>query len=444
MNNKELFNAINNIDDEFVNDAGKYLNAHLDDETVEIRPIARKTSPIKIIAPIAAAVAVICGVTLVTRTQLFTRPNGANTTSGGTSSLIEPASETVTSDANEPAINIDELEVYGPDGKQITSDDVKSITPVGKYREVWVCDFAYYTDSKGTNYNPADYPYAFSLGTFSYKGNAWIEKLRVGDFYRSGSVTEAYSTFVRDTESGAFSYSGSHLKLSSLSWSIPAYLVKSGDEYYCLARNGARGLPLINIKEQEDGKYRGAVSTGNISGLEYKNEICPIHIGTPMKNGKDISEFLDKFFAEKSYYKANICFSEFTMDFDANGDIMDISGHFSNQGAEICNIQFDNGEIDNNFVVGYINILDPNRRGNPEIKKLKSELMDYFGFTDVRVFSEIDSYGDELEGTELTEGKLAMSSVVAVYDENGLCGLYDNGQLGYYVDQSDFWNATRG
>lgn len=70
MKNNDLFNAINNIDEEYINSAGKYLkNGNFDDfDTGEFRPEIKKRSPLKIAASIAAAVAVVSGVTFVLKT----------------------------------------------------------------------------------------------------------------------------------------------------------------------------------------------------------------------------------------------------------------------------------------------------------------------------------------------------------------------------------------
>lgn len=66
MNNKDLFNAINNIDEKIIEDAGKYLKKDAADpsrlsEPVEITPAEIRLTPLKIISPIAAAVVLVVG-----------------------------------------------------------------------------------------------------------------------------------------------------------------------------------------------------------------------------------------------------------------------------------------------------------------------------------------------------------------------------------------------
>ena len=451
MKNKDLFEAIDNIDEKYVNDAGKYLGGYLDTDPVEVRPASKKLTPFKIAAPIAAALAVVCGITLVARTQRPTMYSpGAAIDSEDTSSDIVDGNETSgTSDTDEtsdiestpetstpPMSEMDEhlysyfdnYTLIGPDGKQITFSDGSGgfldmdppPTGIVKYGfEGTYIGFAFIAKPTGANYNSADNPEAFTED-FVFNGSTDFKRVydarhpgftdktgKIGNF----TVETAYGQYIWASEdSDELVYKGSDLCINGTELLEDVYLVKSGNEYYCIARNGETHLPSLNIKQQNDGSYALAPYRGNISGLEYMTETPPILVNVNRWNG-----MLDWAFAENSYIKARVLISNIQY-FEVLGN--DITAYI----PEIISLQ--RGSAEPKEVAAAIN-------SEASRTELKTALMERFGFTDVRVFEQFTGYdgNGNINGIELTDKKLVLGMKVAVYDENGLCGIYTYGDV---------------
>ena len=455
MNNKDLFNAINNIDEEYINDAGKYLNPNFDDGTVEFRPEARKKlSPVKIAAPIAAAVAVVCGVAFVAGTQRPTEYSPASegieatesddgastdTENGDTSSDISNVDETSTpTDTESTAVMDEHLKPYfenhiliGPDGKQLIEDENRGwflndppTNIVKYYVEGLQFGFAYIAEPSGANYNSADNPEAFEDG-FVFNGSTDFKRVYDDDFGRrdkdkigSFGVSGAWNEYVwADEDSDELVYNKSYLELSGGALLEDVYLVKSGDEYYCIARNGAKHLPSTNIKQQGDGSYSLVPYSGNISGLEYITETPPILLDIH-DNQKDV---LDKLLGENGYIKARV-------------HIFNTIRYFGTDDIEVYSsnvISVQSGNYEPKEVAAFIN-------SETSSAKLKADLVEKFGFTDVQVCFNFSDFGidvtqdmpvDPERAPLWGEDELIEGMAVKVYDENGLCGIYTYGDF---------------
>lgn len=454
MKNKDLFEAIDKIDEDFVNDAGKYLHSDfIDNNPVEVRPAVKKTSPIKFAAPIAAAMAVVLGAALIAVTQRPSTNRPESAAAAGRESAPESSeaddtsSDTVsdneassTPENSGPSAsdqtpdgdffgeyNFDDLPV-GPDGKKLTADNIgtgiisqapkPSPDIVIKYGIQSVqCKFAYYAVPSGANYNSADNPEAFADG-FTFKGSTEYERVyddrHDGDDYGNFNVSTAVSSFIWASEdSDELVYNGSDLELSRGSTFMEdVYIVKKSTDYYLIARNGETHLPSLNIQAQKDGGYSLMPYSGNISGLEYITETPPmiLEIDAHQKAA------LDQLFDKNSYIKARVRISDvlyhedkvdyydYSVSVDARAYIKDV-------------ISVQSGGYEPKDVAAFINT-------QTSASELKTALMKKFGFTDVRVWPNFTNKGLE---TEFTEDILVPGNAVTVYDENGLCGIYTYG-----------------
>ncbi|MDE6726746.1 MAG: hypothetical protein K2J80_02270 [Oscillospiraceae bacterium] len=218
MNNKDLFDAINNIDEKIIADAGKYLKKDAADpsrlsEPVEICPAEIRLTPLKIISPIVAAAVLVVGVAVtfkVWKNSISSAPlAGTETAMGaadgsaadydtasavldapgvsgaGASSVTENdhaatdptwtmnSAPTAVSTVSEVSNNIiknnktGELSfyIYGPDFRNLTYDDITAIRgddtadtelTERNWSEIICENFAYLTEPTGDNRNSID------------------------------------------------------------------------------------------------------------------------------------------------------------------------------------------------------------------------------------------------------------------------------------------------
>ena len=463
MKNKDLFEAINKIDDDIVNDAGKYLrpDSLYNAEPVEVRPASKKTSTVKLIAPIAAALAVVCGVTFMVRTQ---RPSAYSPGAAGvgmtdnedTSSDIGDGDETSdTSDAESEdtssdissvdetstptnkqkedlhkwdyLYNVDEKYLpIGFDGKKLTNEDglhyLSGNSHDGYEYGGFSPDFVYYAEPKGANYNSVDDPEAFTDG-FVTDNSATFKRIAKGDKFGSLTVKDLGTTFARDTanstdEAPIYYHSSSHMDFNGWLMIEDAYLVRSNGIYYCILRNGDTSLPIINATTLEDGSYGTLPFEGNIGGLEYKTEIPPIVVRIHENQQKILDEYLE----EHSYVKARVHITDIQMWLYHDSEYKIYSE------GDVISIQ--SGDAEPKEVAAFIN-------EHTSISELKADLMEKFGFTDVIIRYNFTNWGlleeyvpdeDALRRVGLyTEDDLILGHAVTVYDENGLCGIYTYG-----------------
>ena len=440
MKNEDIFKAIDNIDDKLVNDAGKYLGGFADTDPVEVRPAARRLSPAKIIAPIAAAVAVVCGVALVAGSHspfTYSPANEGTADSENTTENSEADNTDVSGDEETPIesevsesdpfkwdylydvdekylpVGFDGIKLLNADGSHYLTGEQGGPYEYGGF----MTRFVYYAEPKGANYNSADNPEAFAEG-FVYDNSADFKRIAAGDRFGSLSVDSgSYTVFARDAENSPneapiYFHGSSFLMFNGYLTIEDAYLVKHPDSdgaYYCIPRNGAAVLPIISETVLDDGSYGSLVFEGNLSGLEYKTEQPPIIVRI---NDPKQQKFLDEFLAENSYAKVRVHITDVQM--------WDYPNSWFRIYSEGGVLSIQTGSAEPKEVAALIN-----SEGNTA--ELKADLMEQFGFTDVRVLVH-DSYSNgDLTGDEITDEKLVPGMTVAVYDENGFCGRYTYG-----------------
>lgn len=467
MNNKDLFNAINNIDDKFITDAGKYLK---NDESfissyyadpVEVRPADRKFSLMRLIAPIAAAAILVCSITIALKTRIL---YPAETTDMILGESKDTAKKSDTLPDTAPAVGSADLEtspegvinmpsaaipnldkygssagelpftLYGPDYKQITYEEVTEIHENVSKQYLndsnWVsitCDgFAYIADPLGENYNRADDSEKFDSSEIAWNvvAERSFKRIYEGEQYSGFTVKRAYSTFSRTPTNGMTEqqmkennlplsrlYQGSYLELDG-SIEMDVYIVKYDDNrYICVTRNGAASIPTMNINVRDDGSFGSYLYSDDEFGFEFKTELPYIRIDPPAKNKHQI----DKLFTEKIYQKARVILSDIIINYDAAAK----EPYGISATVDVIDMQLGYSDIEPRDVSALIS-------RTATVKELEKEVLNkYDALSEVRVYREVyDITEDIIFGDELTEEELYSGLTVGLYDQNGLVGIY--------------------
>lgn len=267
MKNQDIFNAINDIDERFISDAGRYLT---DDDIFSISPDGepikagqskKHITLLRIAAPVAAAAVLMAAVGI--SLKLFGRydvfdPQHAPQGSGHVSSgVTPPINDGLTGELSFP--------LYGPDNVQICYEDILK-TEIGGLN----CGFAYVGTVSSLNRNQIDDP-DFSLADFNTTKN--YRRISAGEEYGGFTVTEAHSIFRHDETNGSgLVLDTSVLKLSG-SVNVSAYLVREDNgEIRCYIRNGT--FPAMNYIGTDDGDYSSVnYYTETKGGFRYGGEL---------------------------------------------------------------------------------------------------------------------------------------------------------------------------
>lgn len=439
MNNKDLFNAINDIDEKFIEDAGKYLNDDVDDPlhsgAVEIYPGKTRFSPLKLIASIAAAAVFITGITIAVnhyRGRMGIAPNAASEDTA-ISETVEPESNP---DIGTHAIttNVGPLpfELIGPDGNQICYEDIAEIggdVPVEELSEDnWetiTCNFAYFALPSAVNYNSVDQPEivfenANMMMTRSFR------RIYEGGTYIDLTATKAYSVLKRETfedpETGepvAVTYLWKNYIEFSGSTTVNAYFVNDNGEYYCVFRDGVDNLPIIcyNVDDFiKTGEYRSGLYVRNFLNGSFK------YAGDQLVLTLDEDEKakIEPYLANSDYIKATVTFDNIKIECTQDR----VSGGFDyNASIAKASLSYVENVITDEFQLGEKAFSTETERklrailgSADDIAALKSneEILNLTGATDIKVF-EGPLYKDGSFGAERTDGFLESQNIIALY-----------------------------
>ncbi len=284
MNNKDLFNAINDIDEKFIEDAGKYLND--DDDTdplhsgaVEIYPGETRFSPLKLVASIAAAAVFITGVSIAFnhyRGRIIVDPNTGEEVSiggdDGSTGVVQNDNSAANIGTHAPQTDAPlPFEVIGPDNRQLWYDDITSVerfTPGLKDDDVpllkedltednWFslnCGFAYVAEPLGHNFNNID-SYPIDIGGLTDDLAHDFKRIQKGDTFMGLTVKEASSTITRLANNNEYDDDGKVTRVTALSHNYvefegeitaDVYLINDNGTYYCVFRNGESQFPIMD------------------------------------------------------------------------------------------------------------------------------------------------------------------------------------------------------
>lgn len=268
MKNQDIFNAINDIDERFISDAGRYLT---DDDIFSISPDGepikagqskKHAALFRIAAPVAAAAVLMAAVgislRLLGRFNIFDPQGGLDKSAEDIySGQTPPINESLTGELSLP--------VYGPDNVQLRYEDITK-TEIGGLN----CGFAYIGTEDSVNRNNINHP---SLSMDNYGKTKNCKRISAGEKYGGFTVTEARSIFRSDeNNSGGLVLDTSVLKLSG-SVKASAYLVREDNgEIRCYIRNGA--FPSMNYVDRDNGNYVNVYyDTETSSGFKYRGEL---------------------------------------------------------------------------------------------------------------------------------------------------------------------------
>lgn len=369
MNKKDLFNAIDNIDEKFINDAGKYLknvNPLRDEEPEELEPQKKMFSPIRLIAPIAASTAVIVGIAIALKTINFgikqspetNMVNAAQGTSSSENSDIildsaaapstsaKPTDKDVTSDGL-PATKTEQVTqtgdlpftLYGPDYIELKYDDIAWFTRPGTdaaeiggeqlNTENWEslhCEFAYIADPLGNNFNDYITPEKFvasneEINAFFNEGSS-SRRISKGDMYNDLVVSQAScnlnNIWVSNEEEDNGLEMPQALNSNYLSFDgkivTNGYIVKSEGEtpiYKFFFADGEIQLPLINYANRF-GEYNRAPERESLNGFSYIGELPAVRISS------EYEAELAPYFVDTNVQAASVQLSNISMLYSAD------------------------------------------------------------------------------------------------------------------------------
>ena len=453
MNNKDLFNAINDIDEKFIEDAGKYLN---DDEcddpsqldSVEIFPGETRFSPIKIIAPIAAAAVLVVGAAAAIKANrnVSIAPNtigagSAEGTAGEASGGLYDGFITDTDLANSVTglsdIGVGDslpFEVYGPDGRLIKSYDVtefqtkdgSEVLTAENWKTITCGDFAYVAAPKGNNFNTIDNDpleiTALMNDTISHR----FYRISKGDMFGDLIAAEVSSTFERVQETAHFEknddqsadigvLSRNYVRFDG-SITADVYIVKDNDRVLYVFRNGENQIPLLSYSIKDyvlDNEYFTVLHTYSGSeGFGYAGEL-PV----PIFDGEETAG-LEPYLENNSYLRATVVLSDIEIEGSATGSYsfrcetekcmfryFEAVRKLTDNETAICDILYGSEDITKlKELAGEVNKLSP----CDEIKVFTGNII-----------SEDGTYGDERSG-----GSLVPGNVIALYNGGELIGSY--------------------
>lgn len=441
MNNKDLFNAINDIDEKFIADAGKYLTDDVDDPlhsgAVEIYPGKTHFSPLKLIASIAAAAVFITGVTIAVnhfRGRISIAPNAASEDTA-ISETVEPESNP---DIGTHAITINvgplPFELIGPDGKQICYEDITEVggdIPVEELSEDnWetiTCDFAYYALPSTFNRNSVDQPdidYDNAANTMMTRS---FRRIYEGGTYIDLTATKAYSVLKRETfedpETGEpveVTYLWKNYIEFSGSTTVNVYFVNDNGEYYCVFRDGADNLPIIcyNVDDFiKTGEYRSGLCVRNFLNGSFK------YAGDQLVLTLDEDEkaMIEPYLANSDYIKATVTLDNIKI--ERTQDRVS-GGLYYNASIAKASLSYVTNETlfgETPFTAETETQLRAILGSAEDISELKNKadrVKDLTDCADIRVYRGIANMAGEF-GEEITEGELTYGMVIELRNSEG-------------------------
>lgn len=370
MNNKDLFNAINDIDEKFITDAGKYLKNDFggfrDEEPIEVRPAERTFSPMRWIAPIAATIVLFVGIGVALKAGIITinlqplrqqtsaynaagagevgSAQDTNTAPGASmrgtgadvaqSQLVEPGVVAATPESK----LAEELpfSLYGPDMEQIKYSEVTSFSgsegsEILSARDLtednWVaisCDFAYVNEPRGANYNSIEIPGMFN-DDVHFADSGSFKRVYKGDMFGDLTVSDAYCVFRKYFE-GDFSLNTDKWTLSaerflkesfvSFSGEITAegFLIKDeGGSYRFIMIGGESQIPAMNfVPHSEDGSYTTYMVYEAINGYKYMGELPSIEVKV------DDAWGIDNYYPGRNWQRVQVTLSDISVIYTVN------------------------------------------------------------------------------------------------------------------------------
>lgn len=463
MNNQDLFNAINDIDEKFIADAGKYLSDDESDdpshsEAVEIYPGVTRFSPVKLIAPIAAAAVLVAGVAValkMSRRYFSIAPNAI---------ISDPTDDDAGSAGAEYSVAVppnDGIEPYelgtggelpfelrGPDGVQIrygeitgiSGDVEKSELTESNWESITCGGFAYIAAPYGNNFNTIDNtPTDVDINSDKSLVHEF-KRIYVGESFGNLTVKEASSSFKRDSMTNSRdessddneTYNVTALDRNYVKFdgeiTTDVYIVNDGDRYYYFFRNGESQLPLVDYNVTSfvlNNEYETELERRHCdNGIEYAGELPALILEEKER------AIIEPYLSNANYLKAHLTLGNITL--ESSQRVGYTSSNFSG----------DTKKIVFNYVEPVITDSNPSgetpftAENEMQIRSILgsartvAELNDnieaiklYAGCDNIKVFTDVTKEGGVF-WNEVPDGKLAPGMYIRLYNGDELAASY--------------------
>lgn len=454
MNNKDLFNAINDIDEKFIEDAGKYLSDDDSDdpshsEAIEIFPGETRFSPIKLVASLVAAAVLITGVTVAVRhhrRSLSIAPNTGNSASGTPRALgndetdSAPIISTHSIDMDAPL----PFEIFGPDNIQLTYSDVTDVAGTSKdeltkdnWESITCGGFAYIASPHGRNFNTIDHtPTDVAINNESASLDLEFKRIYVGDKFGTLTVAEASNTFTRESfsqtsdenkTSDVIALNRNYMKFNG-EITANVYLINDGEHYYYIFQNGEAQLPLSSYNVYNFVLYNGCktiIETCNFdNGISYSGELPSLTL-----EEKEMAS-VEPYISNATYLKARVTLKNIKM--ESSQSI----------GRNTSDFECDMSRVVLNYVEPRVTDSNPfgetpfagenemklrsilgSARTVEELQNNIDNIKQLTGCDNIKVFVDVTWEGDDFLD-EITEGEITPGKYIALYSDDELVATY--------------------
>lgn len=455
MNNKDLFNAINDIDEKFIEDAGKYL---IDDEAddplhsgaVEVYPGVTRFSPLKLVASIAAAAVFITGISIAFnhyRGRINVDPNTGEAASlgGDNTPGIGDDNSAANIGTHAPQTNTPlPFEVIGPDNRQLWYDDITSaesfktdadtqdylLSKQDLTEDNWFSlylGFAYVAAANGYNYNtidnsPADVNGANDTQSYSFK------RIQKGDTFMGLTVKEASSTISRLATPDEYDENDNVTRVTALTYNYvefegsmtaDVYFINDGGKYYCIFRYGANSLPIMEYSVYDfltTGEYTTLTRTyQSFNAIQYAGEMPTLELD------EDEKALIEPYLANSDYVKATATFDNISIectqalsycDYTCSASLKEVTLSYVDTDKNLMGeIPFDEKtEMKLRAILGCASDITELRNN--------AEVMNLTDCEDIRVYRGIANMAGEF-GEEIPEGTLTPGMIIELRGSDG-------------------------
>lgn len=454
MNNKDLFNAINDIDEQFVADAGKYLSDDDSDdpsrsEAIEIFPGESRFSPIKLVASLVAAAVLITGVTVAVRyhrSKASVAPNtsGGNTAvsvgldGGGTVSAGIIDTHSLDVDASLP------FEIRGPDNIQLTYSDITEVSGANKAElsednwETITCGgFAYIAAPHGRNFNTIDHtPTDVAINNESASLDLEFKRIYVGDRFGTLTVAEASNTFTRESfsqtsdenkTSNVMALNRNYMKFNG-EITANVYLINDGEHYYYIFQNGEAQFPLSSYNVYNFVLYNGCktiIETCHFdNGISYSGELPSLTLGE-----KEMAS-VERYISNATYLKARVTLKNIKM--ESSQSIGKNTFDFECDTSRVVFNYVESLVTDNNLFgetpfaaedEKMIRSILGSARTVSDLKDNTDTIKQYGGCDNIKVFLDTNWEGDDFLD-EIPDGEINPGNIIALYKGDEFIAAY--------------------
>ena len=326
MTEKDLFNAINDIDEKQITNA--WNNTAFDNEPIVIRSSGRGVSKAAVFGTVAAFAGLISAACLAVFIRVNTPPRN--------NVIDDPDSSASRSGTASNLMSGNELpfDLFGPDYVQIKYSDITgahtsdgTIVKAADFDpDDWsdiICgDFTYLAQATANNFNSIDSPEKFdgdedALLGFDFGSSAHTYKrYNTGDKFGGLTVKSAYTMFKNISGTTPSKLGESYVRFDGTAV-VDAYIIReeNGTFLKCVPMNREFALPVMSMKAQARNEFYTTRYSGSYSYGEFKYSTHYPNSFT-LVNGDDFNT--DRFFNGKNYAAVTLTLSDIQMAWNAD------------------------------------------------------------------------------------------------------------------------------